>query len=287
MKSRRITQTLALVALHSSLWGQELKWLCTPVLSCHSCALAWFACPIGIFVHYAGWHAFPFIAMGTVLLVGALAGRILCGWVCPFGFIQDLLYKIPSPKFVLPRWTSWIKYPVLILSVVALPFIFGEGTWLSFCRICPASALQVTVPNQIASGFAGFTPATGIKLGFLAFVLGLAVFSSRGFCRAICPIGAILAPLNLVAFWRMKAPTDSCRLCGRCDKVCPVNGKPSERVSARVPANQATDCIVCHECQKVCPHKGAEAPPEADLSRDDAEDLSDVVGVASRLVGRG
>ena len=111
---RRAVQTVSLLLLHSS-WGPELKSFCLPVMNCHSCALSWFACPIGVYVHYAGYRLFPFLAVGTVLIIGVFLGRFLCGWVCPFGFLQDLLHKIPSPKFRLPRWTAAIKYVVLVV----------------------------------------------------------------------------------------------------------------------------------------------------------------------------
>ena len=131
MFKRRITQLTSLIILHSS-WGPELKWLCNPVLSCHSCVLAWFACPVGVFVHYSSYHIFPFIAVGTVLLIGALAGRLFCGWVCPFGFLMDMLYKIPSPKFDMPKWSGWFKYAVLGLTVIGLPFFLGESNAIAF-----------------------------------------------------------------------------------------------------------------------------------------------------------
>jgi ferredoxin-type protein NapH len=251
-KYRRWVQSLSLLLLHSS-WGPEFKWLCNPVLSCHSCALAWFACPVGIYIHYSGYHAFPFLAVGSVLLIGTLIGRLLCGWVCPFGFLQELLHKIPTRKFTLPPWTSYIKYVVLLLSVFLLPFFLGESTWWSFCRICPSSALQVTVPNLLLGG--SFTFGTGLKLGVLAATLLLVVVAKRGFCKTLCPIGALLAPLNYLSFWRVKVPKDECLACRKCDKVCPTSVTPSERIEQRVPANRALDCVVCHQCQPTCPQQ--------------------------------
>lgn len=254
MRKRRIVQILALIFLHSS-WGPQIKWLCNPVLSCHSCPLSWFACPIGVLVHYCGYHVFPFLALGTVLLIGVLLGRLLCGWMCPFGFLQDLLHRIPSPKLFLPRWTNKIKYLVLILMVFLIPFLLGEETMYSFCRICPASALQVTIPHLITAGFGTVTIATIVKLAILVGVLVLVVFSSRAFCKLFCPIGALLAPLNLISYWTVKLPTENCISCKRCDRACITDAEPSSRIAEGIPPNRALECVVCHECQPVCPKK--------------------------------
>ncbi len=257
---RRAVQFVSLLALHSS-WGPEFKWLCNPVLSCHSCALAWFACPIGVFTHYSAYHIFPFLAVGTVLLLGVLLGRLLCGWVCPFGLLQDLLYRLPGPKFDLPRWTGKIKYVVLVLMVFLLPFLFTENTPYSFCRICPASAIQVTLPNLLGSGMAGFTTATAIKLAVLLLVLVAVVVSSRSFCKTMCPIGAMLAPLNFISLWKIRVPTQNCVSCGKCETACPQqDAAPAEHIARGVAPNRDLECIVCHECQTTCPRPKPRKP---------------------------
>lgn len=251
-KARRFFQLLSVLALNAS-WGPDAKWLCMPVLNCHSCALSFFACPIGVFSHFAGWHLFPFIALGTVLLLGAMLGRLFCGWVCPFGFLQDMLHKLPGPKIRLPAWTSYIKYVVLILGVFVLPFALGANTWFSFCRICPASALQVTIPNFVMKGLPQQILPMVVRLAFLLVIIELAILSSRAFCKMLCPIGAILSPLNYVSLWAIKRPTENCVSCGKCDAICPADGAPSSRVSTGENANREADCIVCHDCQKICP----------------------------------
>lgn len=255
---RRLSLIVSALALHSS-WGPEFKWLCNPVLSCHSCALAWFACPIGVFVHYSGYHLFPWLALGMVLLVGVLVGRLLCGWVCPFGFVQDLLFKIRSRKFELPAWTSNLKYLVLALMVFLFPFLWGEQTWGSFCRICPAAALQVSLPSLLKEGLGGMSWATALRFSVLAAVIGLAIVSSRSFCKVLCPIGALLAPLNFICFWTVTPPRQECLSCLKCDKACGTGVKPSLRLPQGIPANRALDCIVCHDCSAACettlPHK--------------------------------
>lgn len=248
---RRSALILSAILLHSS-WGPELKWLCNPVLSCHSCALSWFACPIGVLVHYSSYGLFPYFALGTILLVGVAVGRLLCGWVCPFGLVQDLLFKLPTRKFVFPDWTAHFKYIVLILTVFLFPFFYGEQTWLSFCRICPAAALQVSVPAMIKEGTTTVSLATLIRFTMLAGVLLLAIFSSRSFCKILCPIGALLAPLNLISFWRVNQSRDVCLNCLKCDKVCTTHVRPSERLPRHIPANRHLDCIVCHDCQVAC-----------------------------------
>jgi ferredoxin-type protein NapH len=249
---RRWVQSLSLLLLHSS-WGPaaQVKWLCNPVLSCHSCVLSWFACPIGVFIHYSGYHIFPFLAAGTVLLIGALIGRLLCGWVCPFGFVQDLLHKIPTPKFRLPPWTANTKYVILIATVFLIPWFWGESSRGVYCWYCPSAALQVTVPHVLGGG--ALSAASIIKLVLTAVILFFVVFVERGFCTLMCPIGALLAPMNKISLWIVKIPVTDCMSCGSCDDDCPTGIEPALRVEEGIPSNRHLDCIVCHECQPSCP----------------------------------
>jgi polyferredoxin len=253
MKKRRIIQYLSLLLLHSS-WGPELKWFCNPVLSCHSCVLSWFACPVGVFVHFSGYHIFPLLPVGMVLLAGVFVGRLLCGWVCPFGLLQDLLHKIPSVKISLPHWTAYTKYALLFLLVILTPYLWGESTMYSFCRICPAGTLQASLPAVIAGGFSTFRIATLVRWSVLAAILMLAVVSARSFCKVLCPLAAVLAPLNYLSLWTVKAPAETCRSCGKCDAACSMDITPSVRIGRKIPANRDPECIVCHECQAACVH---------------------------------
>lgn len=258
-KYKTLVQSVSLVLLHSS-WGLEVKWFCNPVLSCHSCALSYFACPIGVFAHFAGHHVFPLLALGTVLLIGVLVGRLLCGWVCPFGFLQDLLYRLKTRKFTLPAWTGRTKYAVLVLTVFALPFMFGEETVFSFCRYCPAAAAEVSLPAVIGGALAGEASVSGwslLKIGILAAVVAAVIFSRRAFCNVLCPIGALLAPLNFVSLWAVRPPTSRCIACKKCDRACVAAVEPSARIAAGESPSRAADCVVCHQCQPACPVKDA------------------------------
>jgi polyferredoxin len=228
-----------------------------PVMNCHSCALAWFGCPIGVLIHFAGFRVFPFLVLGTLLLIGALIGRMLCGWVCPMGLLQDLLYRLPGRKITLPRWTNGIKYLFLGIMVVLLPFLWGENTLASFCRICPTSALQVTLPGFFTGAVKSVSAMTILRLAVLAGVLGLAVVSSRSFCRVMCPIGALMAPLNYLSFWKVKPNPKACTSCEACDRACPTDIKPSIRLKKGLPANRDLDCLLCHDCTTRCAQVGA------------------------------
>jgi len=249
---RFIVLIVSLILLHSS-WGPQFKFLCNPVLACHGCALSWFACPIGVFIHYSGWHSFPFLAIGTVLLVGVLIGRLLCGWICPFGFLQEILYKIPTPKFELPRWTAAIKYPILFFLVFYFPYKFGELTMFSFCRICPAGTLESAIPAYITSGFPQSIFSILLRLGALLIVLFLVIGNNRSFCKIICPIGTILGILNKIAFWQVPKPQTQCISCKKCDKACPTSISPSTKFSKQIPVNRDINCILCYECVYSCP----------------------------------
>ena len=132
------------------------KFICLPGLNCYSCPGALGSCPIGSLQAVIGSRSyrFSFYVAGFLLLFGALFGRLVCGWLCPFGLVQDLLYKIPFVKKLrrLPgdRWLKYLKYVILAGFVIVLPLtvldIVGQGQpW--FCKyICPSGTLFAGIP---------------------------------------------------------------------------------------------------------------------------------------------
>ena len=147
------------------------KLLCVPGLNCYSCPGALGSCPIGSFqaVIASRNYQFTFYVTGFLLFFGALLGRFVCGWLCPFGLVQDLLHKIPFVKKLrkLPgdRWLRFLKYVILVGFVIVLPLtvldIVGQGQpW--FCKyICPSGTLFAGIP-LVASN-----PALQSALGWL------------------------------------------------------------------------------------------------------------------------
>ena len=86
----------------------------------------------------------------------------------------------------------------------------------------------------------------------LVLVLVLAVYSSRSFCKAFCPLGALLAPFNYISMWVLRRPVNECRACGLCRRACPMQGDPAGLIARDQPANRQAECIVCYECESAC-----------------------------------
>ena len=103
------------------------KRFCVPGLNCYSCPGALGACPIGSLQAVLGDRNFTVscYVFGIIMGFGALFGRLICGWMCPFGLFQDLLHRIPLFKKtkVLPGhgWLKYLKYGILVIFVIALP----------------------------------------------------------------------------------------------------------------------------------------------------------------------
>lgn len=232
------------------------KTVCVPGLNCYSCPAASGACPIGSFQAVVGSSKFNFsyYVTGTLILLGVLLGRFVCGFLCPFGWLQELLHKIPGKKFSTKRLKAltYIKYVVLLFAVVLLPVLVVNDLGMGdpfFCKyICPQGVLEGAIP--LAAANAGIRSALGHlftwKLAVLIAVVVLSVLFYRPFCKWICPLGAFYALMNRVSLLGIRVDACKCVSCGKCSKVCQMDVDV-------VRAPNHAECIRCGKCIGVCP----------------------------------
>jgi len=224
----------------------RLHTVCGPVFHCYSCPLATFACPIGVLANFSALHLVPYIALGILLAVGAIFGSLVCGWACPFGFLQDLLTRIPTPKFKLPAFLGWFRYAVLLGLVLAVPYFYGEGHALFFCRLCPAGALEGAVPYVAGQAIAGkeIPWPSATKIVILVAFAAAALFTYRPWCSVFCPLGAIFSLCNRISFLFVRFQADDCSGCDLCRDLCHYRG-PSQQRAGDLRCIRCLDCVRC------------------------------------------
>lgn len=243
---------------YGKIYRGSLKKLCVPGLNCYSCPGALGSCPIGAMQAVIGsWNLkAAFYAAGFLMFVGALIGRFVCGWLCPFGLIQDLLHQIPFPAklktFPGERMLRKLKYVILVLFVILLPMfvvdVLGQGAPY-FCKlICPAGTLEGGIPlvllNRSMHSALGWLYLW--KNVLLLILLFLSILIYRPFCKYICPLGAVYSIFNPISVFRYRIDKKACTGCGTCAKVCKMNIDPAQN------ANHP-ECIRCGACKKACP----------------------------------
>ena len=214
----------------------RMHGMCSPVFHCYSCPAALLACPIGILANFSAVHMVPLMALGTLAAVGALLGSIVCGWLCPFGFLQDLLGKIPTPKIALPSWIGNFRFVVLVGLVAAVPYFFGENSPWFFCRLCPAGALEGALPHLVWPGM--------LKMGIVVVFLTATLFVYRPWCTIFCPLGAIYGLFNYVSLFYVQFRPEACNDCELCRRLCLHHG-PGERRGSDQRCIRCLDCMRC------------------------------------------
>jgi len=254
-KFQRLSQTIATILsnayfrgfLTGGIYQGSLKQVCNPGLNCYSCPSALLSCPIGAiqFMAAYGPYHIPFYTLGFLGIIGSMGGRIACGWTCPFGLLQDLLYKVKLPKKQIPGWLEYGKYLVLIILVLIIPCLTLEP-W--FTKLCPMGTLEAGIPLVILNP--KFRSSLGwffmLKIAILFFFLIWMMISARPFCRTTCPLGAIYSLFNSTSYYRLRLNETKCNNCNICILQCPVSLK-LEGIK-----RNSRECVRCLRCTS-CP----------------------------------
>lgn len=253
-----LTNSYLIGFVQGKIYKGKLKNLCVPGLNCYSCPGAVGSCPIGSLQAVIGnWNfKFAFYVAGFLVFVGALIGRFVCGWLCPFGLVQDLLHKIPFPKkiktFRGDKLLRKLKYVILAVFVILMPLylvdIMDQGSPY-FCKlICPAGTLEGGIPlvllNKSMRRAIGWLYVWKNVLLAVAVLLSILIY--RPFCKYICPLGAIYSVFNPISVFKYKVDKNKCTQCGACAKVCKMQVNPSKTPNH-------PECIRCGQCKKICP----------------------------------
>ncbi|MGB5822924.1 MAG: 4Fe-4S binding protein [Proteocatella sp.] len=233
------------------------KTVCVPGLNCYSCPGAIGSCPIGALQAVLGGrkHNFSYYVVGIIMFFGVLLGRLVCSFLCPFGFIQDLLYKIKTPKLTMPvkidGYLRYVKYIMLAVPVILLPIFLTNKFGLAapyFCQwICPVGTLEGGIPLLIKNE--NLRQMVGFLFNWKIFLLVLTVIASifiyRPFCKYICPLGAFYAIFNKYSFYQMSVDKLKCNDCKACEKKCKMNVEITKNINS-------AECIRCGECKNIC-----------------------------------
>ncbi len=186
----------------------------------------------------------PFILSALLPLMATLIlGRFYCGWICPATFIYELndnlavwLRKLGFP-IGQRKLDRRIKYAVLVLGLL-MSMYFGA---VMFGSIYPPAIIGREIYYTIALG--GFGAGAVFFLATLAFDL---MVTRRGFCRYICPGGALYSILGRYRLLRIKREVSSCNDCAKCNVACQFGLQPQQD-------DFGMECNNCTACIAVCP----------------------------------
>lgn len=235
-----------------------LKNICGPGFNCYSCPGAVVACPLGSIQNALAESKTktPTYVFGIILLYCIILGRTICGYLCPAGLLQELLYKIKTPKLKKSKVTrilSYTKYVLLFVLVIGVPLMYAlqENNMPvpAFCKyICPVGTFEggvfLLMPESNSSYYSMLGALFSWKFLIMLLIVLSSIFIYRVFCRFLCPLGAIYGLFNKLSILGVKVNKEKCTNCHACVNVCKMDVK---EVGDH-------ECINCGECIDVCKH---------------------------------
>ncbi|WP_076415274.1 4Fe-4S binding protein [Shewanella sp. UCD-KL12] len=203
-------------------------------------------------------HPAAAVMLSVVLLTGLLCKRAFCGWACPLGIAGEYLYKlrkrIIKDDLLPPAWLDWPLRMLKYLLLAALLYIIISMPAQSIPHYLNGNYHKIA---DLKMALFFITPGL-ITLACFAFILGLAAWRRQGFCRYICPYGALLGLLSFMSPFKIRRSTQHCLIeskgmnCDKCTRACPAN------ISVHTQKNIRSDeCQACMRCVSACPKKEA------------------------------
>ncbi|HNW34788.1 MAG TPA: 4Fe-4S binding protein, partial [Candidatus Ozemobacteraceae bacterium] len=270
--TRILTQWVAFVTARlgvirvSGIWPLRRSCLGTfPFLNCQACEMATGACPVGLLQNLLSKAVIPIHLVGSLLLFGLVLGKSICGWLCPFGFVSDIVDRFCLRIWRLPRGLANVRYWVLAIVVIApLAFVSAGITDHNFfcSTFCASGKLYGLWPYWLTTGSDSFFPVSrwmadmagsGAEIAgqialTLALLLAMVLISGRFFCRVLCPLGGLWGLFNKISLVGIEHRRSSCTGCGACEKACPMG--VSRDFSGFV---DTSSCMSCGRCIPACP----------------------------------
>ena len=260
---RRIIQLYAALLYNANIKGfitgrifkGDTKNVCVPGLNCYSCPGAVGSCPLGALQNAlnSSNKTVPYYMLGIILLFGVTLARTICGFLCPIGMLQELLYKIKTPKIKKTKVTyvlSFFKWVVLIVFVLAIPIGFSFAGYADpgFCKyFCPAGTFGGGFMLLINPNNTDMFDMLGVlfswKTALLFVFIVMCIFMYRFFCRFFCPLGLIYGLFNKFSLVGVVVNKSKCSDCGLCVNACKMDIRKVGDM----------ECINCGECITVCP----------------------------------
>jgi polyferredoxin len=199
-----------------------------------------------------------------ILLVTILLGRVFCGWICPFGTLHHIAHWLGFPRATRTRLDGnryrswyWLKYAILIMLLVSAAFQILQIGLLDPIALLSRSVADAVFPVVDGGlrmlGFGGIHPSATphfkgawfIGLLLLTLLL-LNLYVPRFFCRALCPLGALMGIFSRFALFRIHRDPAACNGCNLCSKGCEGACEPEGKV-------RLSECMVCMNCLEDCP----------------------------------
>jgi len=171
-----------------------------------------------------------------LLAVGWVSNKSFCGWACPLGLLQDLLHRLPAPKWNPSlRLTNGVR--VVAFGALVVGLAAAEIDWIQ--RIDPFQIFRLDLTVGV------------VVFGALVVLASAVVY--RPWCRFLCPFGLLAWVVEQFSLLRPRIDSDVCRDCQACVRACPTGAMASIYGGNRPRA----DCYACGACLMACPHQGA------------------------------